>query len=55
MGFFWDIILAYGSTYTGSMTVDQWNTVNTSVHTFQIWHQHGTQQIMQPLKLQEFN
>ena len=32
MGFFWDIILAYGSDYTGSMTLDQWNTVNTSAY-----------------------
>jgi len=33
MGFFWDIILAYGTDYTGSMTLDQWNTVNTSAYT----------------------
>ena len=32
MGFFWDIILGYGSDYTGSMTPDQWNTVNTSAY-----------------------
>jgi len=32
MGFFWDILLAYGTDYTGSMTVDQWNTVNTSAY-----------------------
>ena len=32
MGFFWDIILAYGSDYTGSMTPDQWNTVDTAAY-----------------------
>jgi len=32
LGFFWDIILAYGSAYTGSMTLEQWNTVNTSAY-----------------------
>ena len=32
MGFFWDTILGYGSDYTGSMTPDQWNTVNTAAY-----------------------
>ena len=31
-GFSWDILLAYGTDYTGSMTVDQWNTINTSAY-----------------------
>ena len=31
-GFSWDILLAYGTDYTGSMTVDQWNTVNPSAY-----------------------
>ena len=31
-GFFWDILLMYGTDYTGSMTLDQWNTVNTSAY-----------------------
>ena len=31
-GFFWDILLMYGTDYTGTMTLDQWNTVNTSAY-----------------------
>ena len=31
-GFSWDILLMYGTDYTGTMTVDQWNTVNTSAY-----------------------